>query len=64
MKKETGVLIAGAVGLITAVGLFVLKKILSNKEYYSEYSDYHQHFTPQSKKKNEDHHGVEYLSMM
>lgn len=65
MKKETGVLIAGAVGLFAAVGIFVLKRILSNREYHAEYHDYHRHFCKKNQNyKNEEHHGVEYLSMM
>lgn len=65
MKKETGVLVAGAVGLLAAIGLFVLKRILSNKNYHAEYNDYHRHFSKATyKHSNDEHHGVEYLSMM
>ncbi len=63
MKKETGVLVAGAFGLLTVVGLFMLKRILSNNKYHSEYRDYHRHFCKKNQK-SEEHHGVEYLSMI
>ena len=63
MKKETGVLLAGAVGLLAAVGFFILKRMLSNRDYHDEYHDYHRHFCRKNHR-NEEHHGVEYLSMM
>lgn len=63
MKKESVILIAGAVGLATAVGFFLLKRFLSNKEYHAEYHDYYRHFSKEDIK-HDDHHGIEYLSMI
>lgn len=63
MKKETGVLIAGSIGVIIGLGIFGIKKFLSKKHkaYHDYYSDFHRHF---EKKNTEDgHHGVEYLAM-
>lgn len=61
MKKETGVMIAGAVSFFAVMGLLALKKMLNKKEddcYYSDYLKSH------PLKKDEEHHGVEYLSML
>lgn len=61
MKKETGVLTAGFLGLIAVVGILALRKFLNNKEYKTYYNDFHRLFDENSKE--EEHHGIEFLSM-
>lgn len=63
MRKKTGILLAGSLGLIiglSAFGVraFILKK---RKEYNDYYSDFHRHFDKSSLKENDD--SVEFLSM-
>lgn len=60
MNKEKGILIAGAVGLLAAVGIFALRRFFSSKEYRAYYTDYHQNF---SNFEAEDYHGIEYLAL-
>lgn len=64
MKKETGILLAGSVGVILGLGIFGIKKFFSRKhqEYHDYYSDFHRHF--EKKKKDEGNDGVEYLAML
>lgn len=62
MKKETGVLIAGAVSFLAVVGFLALRKFLNGYDSDCYYSDYHK-ILPK-KVKDEEHHGVEYLSML
>ena len=63
MKKETGILLAGSVGVILGLGIFGIKKFFSRKhqEYYDYYSDFHRHFD--KKHQEENHDGVEFLAM-
>ena len=64
MKKEAGIILAGTVGFLTVVGIVGLQKILKSrkKKYDEEYSDFHRNL----KKRycSDDHHGVEFLSML
>lgn len=63
MKKETGVIIAGSLGILIGLGIFGLRKFLSyrHKKYDDYYSDFHRHF--EKRYRDEGHHGVEYLAM-
>ena len=63
MKKETGIIIAAGVGFLAVLGLLAIRKYLSgnDEEYYDYYSDFHRHFD--KRYRNEDHHGIEYLSI-
>lgn len=64
MKKETGILLAGSIGLLIGLGLFGVRRFLSKKrkDYNDYYSDFHRHF---EKSKDDDYHdGVEFLAML
>lgn len=61
MKKENGVLIAGAIGVLAAIGIFAFRRILSNKCYHDDYHDHHRHFV--NRFETDDHHGIEYLAL-
>ena len=63
MRKETGILLAGTLGLIIGLGIFGVRKFLlqKSKEYNDYYSDFHRHF--EIKSQEENHDGVEYLAM-
>ena len=63
MKKEQGILLAAGVGLFAVLGMLALRRLLNSRhhEYNEYYSDFHRHFD--KRYRNEDHHGVEYLSM-
>lgn len=65
MKKETGILLAGSMGVLIGLGFLGVQKFLSkkHKDYHDYYSDFHRHFEKRHKKE-EAHHGVEYLSML
>ena len=64
MKKEAGVLIAGALGLLAVLGMIGLRKFLNLRNYdASYYEDFHRNYTNKNIK-TEDHHGVEYLSVL
>lgn len=60
MKKEKGLWIAGAIGLVAAIGIFTLKRFLENGDHGAYYNDYHNLFTDNE---FEDVHGVEFLAM-
>lgn len=61
MKKEVGILIAGATGLAITLGWITIKRFLDNKHdrYCKEYNDHHCLFSMTE----EDMHGVEYYAM-
>ena len=61
MKKEVGILIAGATGLAITLGLMGIKRFLTNKNnrYCKDYNDYHRLYSEDE----EDMHGVEYYAM-
>lgn len=63
MKKETGILLAGTLSLITVLGIIGLRKYLDRKRknYDDYYSDFHRHF--ERRYRTDDHHGIEFLSM-
>lgn len=63
MKTETGILIAGSLGVIIGLGIFGVRKFLlkKTKEYNDYYSDFHRHF--EKKSADENHDGIEYLAM-
>lgn len=64
MKRDTKVLLAGSIGVLIGLGLFGIKRFLSesNKQYQDYYTDFHRHFDKNNKK--EEHHGVEFLAML
>ena len=64
MKKETGIILAGTVGFLTVIGIIGLKKIIKSKhkKYEECYSDFHRNL--QKRYKADEHHGVEFLSML
>jgi len=63
MKKETGILIAGSLGLFIGLGFFGVRKFLlkKSKEYNDYYTDFHRHF--ENKHQDENPDGVEFLAM-
>jgi hypothetical protein len=63
MKKETGILIAGSLGLFIGLGFFGVRKFLlkKSKEYNDYYNDFHRHFENKHQAENPD--GVEFLAM-
>lgn len=63
MEKEMKILMASGVGLLVALGIWGLKKYLDHKnlDKMSSQIDEHRHFD--YTQNEEDHHGVEYLSM-
>lgn len=62
MKKETGILLAGSMGIIIGLGIFGLKKFLSKRKnaYHDYYSDFHRHFERES---DEGNHGIEFFAV-
>lgn len=65
MRKETGILLAGSLGVVVGLGIFGIKKFLAkkHKDYQDYYSDFHCHFS-KNKYKDDGHHGVEFLAML
>ena len=63
MRKETGIILAGSVGLIIGLTLFGVRKYLSKKrkEYDDYYADFHRHF--ERKNKDDSNDGVEFLAV-
>ncbi len=63
MKKETGILLAGSLGLIIGLGVFGVRRFFLKKakEYHDYYSDFHRHFDRNPDDENPD--GIEYLAM-
>ena len=63
MRKETGIILAGSVGLIIGLTLFGVRKFLSKKrrEYDDYYADFHRHF--ERKYKDDSNDGVEFLAV-
>ncbi len=63
MKKETGIILAGTVGLLIGLTIFGVRKFLIKKgrEYDEYYNDFHRHF--ERKNKEDTHEGVEFLAV-
>lgn len=64
MKKETGILIAGSVGVILGLGLYGVRRFLlkKRKAYNDYYQDFHRHF--EIKQPEDANHDVEFLAML
>lgn len=62
MRKETGIILAGSVGVIVGLTLFGVRKFLKKKrrEYDDYYIDFHRHF--EKRTKDENHDGVEFIA--
>jgi hypothetical protein len=63
MKKDTGILLAGGLGVLVGLGLYGFKWFTTKKhtEYDDYYSDFHRHFD--RRYRDDFHHGVEYFAM-
>lgn len=63
MKREKEIIIAAGVGLFAILGIIGLRRFLNSKhnKYQDYYSDFHQLFD--QSKYDEEHHGIEFLSM-
>ncbi|MDQ0475882.1 MULTISPECIES: hypothetical protein [Chryseobacterium] len=63
MRKETGIILAGSVGVLIGLTLFGVRKFLlkKSKEYDEYYADFHRHF--ERKNKDEANDGVEFLAV-
>jgi len=64
MKKETGILLAGSVGVILGLGIYGVRRFLlkKRKAYNDYYLDFHRHF--ERKKPEDGNHDVEFLAML
>ncbi|WP_084466344.1 hypothetical protein [Kaistella palustris] len=63
MKKETGIIIAGSLGILVGLGIFGIQKYLRKKrrDYHDYYADFHRHF--EKRYKEDGNHDVEFLAM-
>ena len=63
MKKETGLLLAGSIGLILGLTIYGVRRFWMKKEqeYDDYYNDYHRHFEKIPPQELSD--GIEYLSV-
>ena len=63
MRKETGIILAGSVGLLIGLTIFGVRKFLLKKsrEYDEYYADFHRHFERKNKEDTND--GVEFLAV-
>lgn len=63
MRKETGILLAGSVGLFIGLTIFGIRKYLmkKSKDYDAYYADFHRHFD--RIKKDDSNDGVEFLAV-
>jgi hypothetical protein len=63
MKKETGILLAGGVGILIGLSIFRIRKFLlkKHKDYNDYYLDFHRHFD--KKYRDEGNHGIEFFAM-
>ncbi len=63
MRKETGILLAGSLGLIIGLTIFGVRRFLikKSKEYDDYYADFHRHF--ERKRKDDPNDGVEFLAV-
>ena len=62
MRKETGLILAGSLGIIIGLGIFGVRRFLLKKakDYNDYYHDFHRHF---EKKSEENNDGIEFLAM-
>lgn len=62
MKKETGILLAGSLGIIIGLGIYGFRMLKSRKhnDYDDYYSDFHRNF--EKRYREECLHGIEFLS--
>ena len=63
MKKETGILLAGTIGVIIGLTIFGVRKFLAKKrkEYDDYYLDFHRHFERGDYEDSND--GIEFLAV-
>ncbi len=63
MKRDTGILLAGSLGVLIGIGLFGLRQFLKKKsrEYDEYYTDFHRHFVIPPKDEAND--GIELLAV-
>ncbi|WP_373709818.1 hypothetical protein [Kaistella sp.] len=63
MGKETGIILAGSVGLLIGLTVFGVKKFLTKKRkaYDDYYADFHRHF--ECIKKDDSNEGVEFFAV-
>ena len=63
MRKETGIILAGSVGVIIGLTLFGVRTFLTKKRkaYDDYYADFHRHF--EKRKKEDTNEGVEFLAV-
>jgi len=63
MSKETGILLAGGMGLLLGLGLFGIRKLMQyrEREYDDYYNDYHRHFV--SIPRNDAPEGIEFMAV-
>ena len=64
MRKETGIILAGSVGLLIGLTFFGVRKFLFKKrrEYDEYYNDFHRHFERNNREDAND--GIEYLAVL
>lgn len=60
MKRESALILAGAVGFLAVGGFLGLRILMQRKAaaYEKSYTDYHRNLNPRS---GDDNHGIEYL---
>ena len=63
MRKETGIIVAGGMGLLIGLTIFGIRKFLLKKsrEYDEYYADFHRHF--ERKLKDDSNDCVEFLAV-
>ncbi len=59
-KREREILIAGSIGFLAVLGIFIFRKFLNEQIHDTDYEDYHQNFTQDDA---EDQNGIEFLAM-
>lgn len=64
MRKETGIILAGSLGILVGLTLFGFKKYFAKKrkEYDDYYADFHRHFD--KRQIDDSHDGVEFLASL
>lgn len=64
MNKETRVLLAGSIGLLTVLGIFKLRKLLKIKKQNEENEIPEEHHFYGGRYQAEDGDGVEFLALL